>query len=270
MGETSLETVLTQARDGYRIITLNRPDRLNAFTAEMHGALKQAIADTDADTSCRALVLTGAGRGFCAGQDLSDRAVSDNGSRADLKNTLETLYNPLVRQIRTLRMPVIAAINGIAAGAGANVALNCDIVLAGRSAGFLQAFAKIGLVPDSGGTWLLPRLVGSARARALCMLADKISAETAESWGMIWKAVDDDKLLDEACAMAAHLATQPTYALALIKQALDAAETNTMDQQLTLEAELQSRAGRSDDNAEGVAAFLEKRKPVFTGKPVED
>lgn len=270
MGISGDETVLTEIRNGYRILTLHRPDRLNAFTTEMHGALRQAIAAADADVSCRALILTGAGRGFCAGQDLSDRAVSDNGSRADLKSTLETLYNPLVRQIRALRMPVIAAVNGIAAGAGANVALNCDIVLAGRSAGFLQAFAKIGLVPDSGGTWLLPRLVGSARARALCMLAEPISAETAESWGMIWKAVDDDALLNEACTMAAHLATQPTYALSLIKQALDAAEINDMDAQLSLEAELQSRAGRSDDNAEGVAAFLEKRKPVFTGKPVQD
>lgn len=264
------QTVLTTNCGGYRIITLNRPDKLNAFNPTMHAALKAALADAEADRACRAVVLTGAGRGFCAGQDLSDRAVSAGGERADLTQTLETLYNPLVRQIRALPMPVIAAVNGIAAGAGANIALNCDIVLAARSAAFLQAFARIGLIPDSGGTWLMPRLVGAARARALCMLAEPVKAETAESWGMIWKAVDDDRLLDEAEAMAAHLSTQPTYAMALLKQALDAAETNDMDAQLDLERNLQGKAGRSDDYAEGVAAFLAKRKPAFTGRPVED
>jgi 2-(1,2-epoxy-1,2-dihydrophenyl)acetyl-CoA isomerase len=231
----------------------------------MHADLMSALLDAEADGSCRALILTGAGRGFCAGQDLSDRVFSP-GQVPDLSSTLERLYNPLVRKIRSLQMPVICAVNGVAAGAGANIALACDIVLAARSAKFIQAFAKLGLVPDSGGTWFLPRLVGTARARALALLAEPVSAEQAEAWGMIWKAVDDAALTDEAHRLAAHFAVQPTVGLGLIKQALDASEMNDLNRQLDLERDLQGRAGRTPDYLEGVTAFFEKRQPKFTGR----
>lgn len=257
--------ILTERREGYRVITLNRPDRLNSFNEAMHAELMSALLEAEADGSCRALVLTGAGRGFCAGQDLSDR-VFNPGQVPDLSSTLERLYNPLVRKLRALQMPVICAVNGVAAGAGANIALACDIVLAARSAKFIQAFAKLGLVPDSGGTWFLPRLIGPARARALTLLAEPVTAEQGEAWGMIWRAVDDASLMDEANRLAAHFATQPTAGLALIKQALDVSETNDLDQQLDLERDLQGRAGRTPDYMEGVTAFFEKRPPKFTGK----
>jgi 2-(1,2-epoxy-1,2-dihydrophenyl)acetyl-CoA isomerase len=260
--ETDL--ILTERREGYRIITLNRPDRLNSFNEAMHAALMSALLEAEADDSCRVIVLTGAGRGFC-GQDLSDRVFSP-GRAPDLSSTLERLYNPLVRKLRAVQMPVICAVNGVAAGAGANIALACDIVLAARSAKFIQAFAKLGLVPDSGGTWFLPRLVGPARARALALLAEPVMAEQAEAWGMIWKAVDDSSLMDEAHRLAAHFATQPTIGLGLIKQALDASETNDLDRQLDLERDLQGKAGRTPDYMEGVMAFFEKRPPKFTGK----
>lgn len=243
-------------------LTLNRPARLNAFNEEMHRALAAALDDAQ-DKACRAVLLTGAGRGFCAGQDLADRNLA--AGAPDLGLSLENFYNPLIRRIRNLRKPVICAVNGVAAGAGANLALACDIVLAARSAKFTQAFAKIGLIPDSGGTFFLPRLLGEARARALAMLAEPVTAEQAESWGMIWKAVDDGALLPEARALAAHLASQPTQALALIKQALGASAVNTLDAQLDLERDLQRRAGRTPDYAEGVRAFMEKRPPKFTG-----
>ena len=259
------DLVITENREGYRVLTLNRPDRLNSFNEAMHAALMAALLDAEADSSCRALVLTGAGRGFCAGQDLSDRVFSP-GQVPDLSSTLERLYNPLVRKIRSLQMPVICAVNGVAAGAGANIAFACDIVLAARSAKFIQAFAKLGLVPDSGGTWFLPRLVGTARARALALLAEPVPAEQAEAWGMIWKAVDDAGLMDEAHRLAAHFAVQPTMGLGLIKQALDAAETNDLDRQLDLERDLQGQAGRTPDYLEGVTAFFEKRQPKFTGR----
>jgi 2-(1,2-epoxy-1,2-dihydrophenyl)acetyl-CoA isomerase len=206
------------------------------------------------------VLLTGAGRGFCAGQDLSDIS-------GDLGSVIEDFYNPLVRRIRTLNKPVVCAVNGTAAGAGANIALSCDIVLAARSAKFIQSFAKIGLVPDSGGTYFLPRLIGEARARALAMLAEPISAETAASFGMIWRAVDDDKLASEAEALTAHLAAQPTQGLALIKQALAQSATNSLDAQLDLERDLQRRAGATPDYTEGVNAFIAKRPPKFTGRP---
>jgi 2-(1,2-epoxy-1,2-dihydrophenyl)acetyl-CoA isomerase len=259
------DLIVTEHREGYRVIILNRPDRLNSFNEAMHAALMSALLDAEANGNCRALILTGAGRGFCAGQDLSDRVFSP-GQVPDLSSTLERLYNPLVRKIRSLQMPVICAVNGVAAGAGANIALACDIVLAARSAKFIQAFAKLGLVPDSGGTWFLPRLVGTARARALALLAEPVPAEQAEAWGMIWKALDDASLMDEAHHLAAHFAVQPTVGLGLIKQALDASETNDLDRQLDLERDLQGQAGRTPDYLEGVTAFFEKRQPKFSGR----
>jgi 2-(1,2-epoxy-1,2-dihydrophenyl)acetyl-CoA isomerase len=255
-----LDPILIDDHGAWRTVTLNRPDRLNAFNEAMHRALARALDDAAADSDCRAVLLTGAGRGFCAGQDLSDIS-------GDLGDTLENFYNPLVRRIRTLNKPVVCAVNGTAAGAGANIALACDIVLAARSAKFIQSFAKIGLVPDSGGTWFLPRLVGEARARALAMLAEPINAETAENWGLIWRAVDDDKLKAEAEAVTAHLAGQPTQALAMIKQAFLQGATHSLDSQLDLERDFQRQAGRTPDYAEGVNAFIAKRPPRFTGRP---
>jgi 2-(1,2-epoxy-1,2-dihydrophenyl)acetyl-CoA isomerase len=255
-----LDPILIDNRGSWRIVTLNRPDRLNAFNEAMHRALATALDDAAQDIECRAVLLTGAGRGFCAGQDLA--AIS-----GDLGTTIENFYNPLVRRISTMNKPMVCAVNGTAAGAGANIALACDIVLAARSAKFIQSFAKIGLVPDSGGTWLLPRLIGEARAKALAMLAEPISAETAERWGMIWRVVDDDKLMPEGEALAAHLASQPTQGLALIKQAFAKSATNGLDAQLDLERDLQRQAGQTPDYAEGVNAFIAKRPPQFTGRP---
>jgi 2-(1,2-epoxy-1,2-dihydrophenyl)acetyl-CoA isomerase len=259
------QELLIEQREGWRILTLNRPDRLNSFNAALHRSLARALDDAGTDTNCRAVLLTGAGRGFCAGQDLGDPATG--GEAPDLGGTIEEFYNPLIRRLRHLPKPIVCAVNGVAAGAGANIALACDLVLAARSAKFIQAFAKIGLVPDSGGTFFLPRLVGTARARGLALLAEPLAAEKAESWGLIWKAVDDDKLRAEAEALTAHLATQPTQALALIKQALDAASVNSLEAQLDLERDYQRLAGRTPDYAEGTRAFLEKRPPNFTGKP---
>jgi 2-(1,2-epoxy-1,2-dihydrophenyl)acetyl-CoA isomerase len=258
--------VRVEQGQGYRILTLNRPDKLNSFNEAMHKALAAALEAAAADPACRALVLTGAGRGFCAGQDLGDRMQAEGGEAPDLGATIEASYNPLVRRLRALPFPTVCAVNGVAAGAGANVALACDIVLAARSAKFIQAFARIGLIPDSGGTWTLPRLVGRARATALAMLAEPVSAEQAETWGMIWKVVDDAQLMAEATKLAAHLATQPTVGLTLIRRALDASSTNTLDEQLDLERDLQREAGRTPDYAEGVRAFMEKRPPRFTGR----
>jgi 2-(1,2-epoxy-1,2-dihydrophenyl)acetyl-CoA isomerase len=257
-------SILVDVRSGYRVITLNRPQRLNSFTEDMHVALKKALDDAQSDPTCRALMITGAGRGFCAGQDLNDR-LAKPGETIVLGGTLEQYYNPLIRQLRALPFPVVAAVNGIAAGAGANIALACDIVLASRSASFLQAFAKIGLVPDSGGTWFLPRLVGSARARGLALLADPLSAETAESWGLIWKCVPDGELIGAANELCMRFAVGPTYGLSLIKRALDASENNDLSTQLDLERDFQRSAGSSPDYKEGVSAFMEKRTPKFTG-----
>lgn len=257
-------SIAVEQREGWTKITLNRPDRLNAFNENMHRALASALDDA-ADDSCRAVLLTGSGRGFCAGQDLSDR-VGGDGPR-DLGATIEAFYNPLIRRLQALRKPVVCAVNGVAAGAGANIAFACDIVLAARSARFIQAFAKIGLVPDSGGTFFLPRLIGAARARGLMLTGEALSAEKAEEWGMIWKVLDDDKLLPEAEAMTAHFATQPTQGLAFTKQALQASGANDLDSQLDLERDLQRKAGRTPDYAEGVRAFMEKRTPNFTGRP---
>jgi 2-(1,2-epoxy-1,2-dihydrophenyl)acetyl-CoA isomerase len=257
--------ILVEQRTGYRVLTLNRPQRLNAFNAPMHLALAAAIAEAEQDQSCRALLLTGAGRAFCAGQDLNDR-LAKPGEQVVLGGTLEQHYNPLIRKLRALPFPVIAAVNGTAAGAGCNVALACDIVLAARSANFVQAFARIGLIPDSGGTWVLPRLVGQARARGLALLAEPLSAERAEAWGLIWRAVDDDALMAEAEKLCAHFTSAPTVGLGLIKRALDASEDNDLSTQLDLERDLQREASLTPDYAEGVRAFMEKRKPVFTGR----
>jgi 2-(1,2-epoxy-1,2-dihydrophenyl)acetyl-CoA isomerase len=256
------ETVLHDRRDGYHVLTLNRPDRLNAFNEAQHLALRAALEECASEKDCRAIILTGAGRGFCAGQDLGDRDPS-SGETPDLGATLEAFYNPLVRQLRALEKPVVCAVNGVAAGAGANIALSCDIVIAAKSAKFIQAFSKIGLVPDSGGTWWLTRHLGEARAKALALTAHPLPADQAAEWGLIWKAVDDDTLMGEAEALAKSFAEGPTRAYALTKQAIHAASTNSLDQQLDLERTLQREAGASDEYKEGVAAFLEKRPPNY-------
>lgn len=260
-----MDATLLTGRDGaVATVTLNRPDKLNSFNEALHRALRAALEEIEADPAVRAVLLTGAGKGFCAGQDLSDRNVAAD-RPLDLGATIETYYNPLVRRLRALEKPVVCAVNGVAAGAGANLALACDIVLAARSARFIQAFCKIGLVPDSGGTYFLPRLVGEARAKALALLGEPLSAEQAEAWGLIWKAVDDDRLQAEAMALAQRLAMGPTMGLGLIKRALNASFANDLDRQLDLERDLQREAGGSADYREGVAAFIQKRQPVFRG-----
>ena len=250
----------------YRVITFNRPDRLNAFTATMHRALRRALIEAERDAACRAILLTGAGRGFCAGQDLSERVVAADGPPLDLGAALDGLYNPLIRRLRAMPLPVVCAVNGPAAGAGANVALACDIVLAARSATFLQAFARIGLSPDAGGTFFLTRTVGPARARGLAMLAEPLSAEKAEAWGLIWRVVDDDALIGEARATCAKLASGSAAALASIKQGIEAATINSLTAQLDVERDLQRQLGRAGDYREGVRAFLEKRPAKFGGR----
>jgi 2-(1,2-epoxy-1,2-dihydrophenyl)acetyl-CoA isomerase len=260
------ETIEFEITDGVAVLTLNRPDRMNSFNTEMHAEVRDALKQVKKDQAVRCLLITGNGRGFCAGQDLSDRNVDPNAEMPNLGESIEKNYNPLIRTLQGLEMPVICAVNGVAAGAGANIAFACDIVLAARSASFIQAFCKIGLVPDSGGTWTLPRLVGHARAMALSMLGDKISAEQAQSWGMIWQVIDDEQLKDEALAIAKRLATQPTKGLALIKRAIQSSWDNSFDEQLDLERDLQTLAGRTEDYREGVKAFMEKRQPDFKGK----
>ncbi|MBC7285143.1 2-(1,2-epoxy-1,2-dihydrophenyl)acetyl-CoA isomerase PaaG [Hoeflea sp.] len=259
------DTVLHSWSGGVLEITLNRPDRLNAFNDEMHGALAQCFDTARDDARCRAVLLTGAGRGFCAGQDLSARDPDKMGGPPDLGDTLIRFYNPLIRRIRSLEKPIVCAVNGVAAGAGANLALACDIVLAARGAKFIQSFARVGLIPDAGGTWMLPRLIGEARAKAIAMTAEPVTAERAEHWGMIWKAVDDAALMDEARSLAAKLAAGPTFGLGRMKSLMHAAAGQELDPHLDLEAETQRDAGRSADYAEGVRAFLEKREPNFGG-----
>ncbi|MEP1934570.1 MAG: 2-(1,2-epoxy-1,2-dihydrophenyl)acetyl-CoA isomerase PaaG [Roseibium sp.] len=246
-------------------LILNRPDRLNAFNEDMHVALREHLTAAGKDQDIRAILLTGAGRAFCAGQDLSDRDMRSGGEAPDLGQTLETFYNPLVRLIRSLEKPVICAVNGVAAGAGANVALGCDIVVAAQSAKFIQAFSKIGLVPDAGGSWLLPKLIGEARAKALTMTAAPLMAETAADWGLIWKSVPDDTLMTEAQALADQLANGATTGLALTKQLIQDASGQTLEQHLNQERDTQRKAGQTNDYREGVAAFLDKRPARFTG-----
>jgi 2-(1,2-epoxy-1,2-dihydrophenyl)acetyl-CoA isomerase len=257
-------SILLEISHHVATVTLHRPDRLNAFNEAMHAQLAQALDRIELDRAIRAVLLTGSGRAFCAGQDLGERTAA--GGELDLGDTLDRLYNPLIRRLAELERPVLCAVNGVAAGAGANLALACDIVLAGRSASFIQAFCKLGLVPDCGGTFALPRLVGSARSMGLAMLGDALPAEQAEAWGLIWRCVDDDELMDEAVGMARHLAQQPTRGLGLIKRALRASAENSLDEQLDLERDLQREAGRTEDYQEGVAAFLAKRAPVFRGR----
>jgi 2-(1,2-epoxy-1,2-dihydrophenyl)acetyl-CoA isomerase len=259
-------SVLFEVQDGYATITLNRPDRLNSFNPQMHERLRETLGEIKRRSDIRAVLLTGAGRGFCAGQDLSDRVVAAGAEPVDLSYTISTHYNPLIRSLRELPKPIVCAVNGVAAGAGANIALACDIVLAARSASFVQAFCKIGLVPDSGGTYFLPRLVGTARAMGLALLGDKLTAETAEAWGLIWKCVDDAQLLDEAKRLAGQLAAGPTKGLAEIKRAMYASFENSLDAQLDFERDLQRELGRTEDYREGVQAFMQKRIPQFKGR----
>ena len=259
------QAIRSDVRDGYRVITINRPDKMNALNRESALALIAAIDEAEADADCRALMLTGTGRAFCAGADLSGR-VNGERPKGDAGNSIEQTWNPLARRLHNLRMPSLAAVNGVAAGAGSSLALGCDIVIAARSAYFLQAFSKIGLVPDCGGTFLLPRLAGEGRARALAMLAERLPAEQAQAWGMIWQVHDDERLMDEAHAMAARLAVMPGHTLVLIRKALRASAHNSFDAQLDLERDYQGEASRTPDHKEGVAAFLEKRAPQFTGR----
>ena len=259
--------ILYSAEAGIARLTLSRPDKLNSFTGEMHAELRDALDRIQADSSVRVLVLTGAGRAFCAGQDLADPEMSamPDGRLADIGNVVENNYKPLILRLQNLRVPTIAAVNGIAAGAGASVALACDLVVATRSASFLQAFSKIGLIPDTGGTWFLPQRVGMARAVGLAMLADKLPAEKAADWGLIWAAFDDAEFGAKVDALAAQLATMPTKALVRTRQAMHAAPGHTLEQQLSFEGGFMRELGWSPDYAEGVAAFMEKRAPKFTG-----
>ena len=262
------ENILFEITDGVARLTLNRPDKLNSFTGDMHAELRDALDRIQADKAVRVLVLTGAGRAFCAGQDLADpdMATLPDGRMPDIGNVVEKNYKPLVLRLQNLRVPTVAAVNGIAAGAGASVALACDLVVAARSASFLQAFSKIGLIPDTGGTWFLPQRVGMARAMGLALLADRLPADKAADWGLIWAAYDDAEFAAKVDAMAAQLATMPTKALVRTRQAMHAAPGHTLEQQLSFEGGFMRELGWSPDYAEGVAAFMEKRAPKFTGE----
>jgi 2-(1,2-epoxy-1,2-dihydrophenyl)acetyl-CoA isomerase len=256
------ESIIVEQSGGIARITLNRPDRLNSFTRAMHAELREALADLG---DARVVVLTGAGRGFCAGQDLNDRAVAP-GEAVDLGETVEESWNPLIRTLASLPQPVIARVNGVAAGAGANIALACDLVFAAKSAKFIQSFSALGLIPDSGGSWHLPRLVGQARALGLALTGEPLSAETAADWGLIWKAVEDDQLDAEVDAVAAKLAALPPLGLAAIKQIIRTSWSRTLDEELDLQRDEMRQLGFTRDYREGVAAFLEKRPARFEGR----
>src|SRR6185295_2831765 len=260
-----MDSVLVSLEAGVLRITLNRPDKLNAFNVDLHKGLADAMARAETEAAVRCLLVTGAGRGFCAGADLTARDMKSP-APLDLGAMLDAHYNPLVKRMRALPKPIVCAVNGVAAGAGANFALACDIVIAARSASFIQAFVKIGLVPDCGGSYFLPRLAGTQRAMALAMTGDRLSAEDAERWGIIWKCVDDADLKAESEKLARQLASGPTKSLGLIKQAIYDSASNSLSAQLDLERDFQREIGKGEDYREGVAAFLEKRKPEFTGR----
>ncbi|MDI9349604.1 MAG: 2-(1,2-epoxy-1,2-dihydrophenyl)acetyl-CoA isomerase PaaG [Candidatus Symbiobacter sp.] len=259
-------TILHETRQNVAWLTLNRPDKLNSFNLAMHLAWQNALDRIEADKTLRAVMISGAGRGFCAGQDLGDRAVTTEGAIPDLGESVEKYYAPLVRRLRDLKLPVVAVVNGVAAGAGANLALACDIVIAAQSASFIQPFCRLGLIPDTGGSWILPRLLGPARAMGLTLLGDKLSARQAADWGLIWQCYPDDELVPAAEKLAAYFATAPTMGLAATKKLLNLAWDNSLEQQLKLEGATMRDLGYSDDYREGVAAFLAKRPPNFKGQ----
>lgn len=252
--------------DGKAKLTLNRPDRLNSFTVQMHEEVREALNKVEKDDTVRTLLITGAGRGFCAGQDLSDRAVAPGSDAVDLGESVEKRYNPLIRTLTSLPMPVVCAVNGVAAGAGASVAFACDIVLAAKSAKFIMSFANIGLVPDSGSSWALPRLAGQPRALGMALTGEPVHAEQAANWGLIWKSIDDDQLAEEADKLAEKFAAAPTRGLAETKKLIRTALTRPLDEQLDLERDQMRALGRSEDYKEGVDSFMNKRKPVFKGR----
>jgi 2-(1,2-epoxy-1,2-dihydrophenyl)acetyl-CoA isomerase len=262
----TFETITYHVEAGIARLTLNRPDRLNSFTDAMHEEIRQAMDALEADASARVLVLSGAGRGFCAGQDLNDRSVSSGDGPPDLGASVEKNYKPLVMRLQNLRMPTVCAVNGVAAGAGASLALACDIVIAAKSASFLQAFSKIGLIPDTGGTWFLPQRVGMARAMGLALLAEKLPAEKAAEWGLIWACVEDAELTATVDKIATQFASAPTRALVRTRQAMRASMNNDLETQLDLEGNMMRELGQTHDYREGVAAFMAKRAPVFKGE----
>lgn len=266
---STYEDILFEMDGGIARLTLNRPDKLNSFTARMHGEVADALRQVEqgaGDGQARVLLITGAGRGFCAGQDLGDRRMQPGSAGVDLGETVEKFYAPLVRRLNALPMPVVVGVNGVAAGAGANLAFAGDVVVARESASFIQAFCRLGLIPDTGGTYVLPRLVGRARALGLALLGDKISARQAQDWGMIWQCVADDEFDATLQRLCEHFAAAPTKGLAYTKRAMQASLNNTLDEQLALEVGMMRELGRSEDYAEGVAAFLDKRQPQFKGR----
>ncbi|MCJ8318110.1 MAG: 2-(1,2-epoxy-1,2-dihydrophenyl)acetyl-CoA isomerase PaaG [Colwellia sp.] len=268
--QQTFETIILEKSDGVAKLTLNRPDKMNSFNVQMHEEIRVALDDIASDGISRCLLLTGNGRGFCAGQDLSDRAVSadddSQANRPDLGLSVEKYYNPLIRRLTGLKIPVICALNGVAAGAGASIAMACDIVIAAKSASFILSFCKVGLVPDSGSSWHFTRALGLPRAKALALLGNKLSAEKAEQWGLIYQVVENEVLAEESMTLATHLATQPTEALGNIKRLLNTSFDHSLHDQLERERETMQHLGKSDDYKEGVAAFMEKRPAKFIGK----
>ncbi|HFG7008591.1 2-(1,2-epoxy-1,2-dihydrophenyl)acetyl-CoA isomerase PaaG [Acinetobacter baumannii] len=260
------QNIIAEEKNGVGYLTFNRPKALNSFNVDMHREVAEVLNLWTKNPEVRCVVISGEGRGFCAGQDLGDRVVDPNAEAPDLGYSIETYYNPLIKMIVNMPKPVICAVNGVAAGAGANIALACDLVIAAKSANFVQAFCRLGLVPDSAGTWFLPRAVGHARAMGLTLLGDKLPAETAKEWGMIWDVVEDAELKAKVTELAERLAKQPTFGLSLIKKAIHQSSNNTFDEQVLLERDLQRIAGRSEDYREGVQAFMNKREPNFKGR----